>query len=84
MMAVSITYPTDLMRRQLQLQGFDKSVPKYDGIIDCGKKIIKTQGIRGLYKGLFASYISIFPKFALQFWSFELFQENIKKCVVNI
>lgn len=84
MMAVSITYPTDLMRRQLQLQGFDKSVPKYDGIIDCGKKIIKTQGIRGLYKGLLASYICIFPKFALQFWSFELFQENIKKCVVNI
>ena len=27
--SVSITYPTDLVRRRLQLQGFDSSVPKY-------------------------------------------------------
>ena len=51
--AVSITYPTDLIRRRLQLQGFDKSVPKYNGIIDCIFKIIKTDGFTGLYRGLF-------------------------------
>jgi hypothetical protein len=33
--AVSVTYPTDLIRRRLQLQNFDKSVPKYSGILDC-------------------------------------------------
>ena len=82
MAAVSFTYPTDLMRRQLQLQGFDKTVPKYDGIIDCGKKIVRNQGFRGLYKGLLASYISIFPKFALQFWSFEIAQEQLKKVCI--
>ena len=32
MSAVSYTYPTDLIRRRLQLQGFDKTVPKYNGI----------------------------------------------------
>jgi len=82
MAAVSFTYPTDLMRRQLQLQGFDKTVPKYDGIIDCGRKIVRNQGFRGLYKGLLASYISIFPKFALQFWSFEIAQEQLKKVCI--
>ena len=82
MAAVTFTYPTDLMRRQLQLQGFDSSVPKYDGIIDCGRKIIRNQGVRGLYKGLLASYVSIFPKFALQFWSFELVQEHLKKVCI--
>jgi len=75
--AVTITYPTDLIRRQLQLQGFDKTVPKYDGIYDCTKKIIKSQGMRGLYRGLLPCYIANFPKFAIQFWAFEYFQQLI-------
>jgi len=79
MAAVSFTYPTDLIRRQLQLQGFDPTVPKYDGFLDCIRKIVKSQGIRGLYRGLTACYITIFPKFALQFWGFDFCQENIKK-----
>ena len=79
MAAVTFTYPTDLIRRQLQLQGFDPTVPKYNGLIDCTKKIVKTQGIRGLYRGLLPCYITIFPKFALQFWGFEFCQQNINK-----
>ena len=43
--AVSITYPSDLIRRRLQLQNFDPTVPKYGGIIDCVRKIVKTEGI---------------------------------------
>ena len=50
--AVSITYPSDLIRRRLQLQDFDKNVPRYTGIIDCASKIIKSEGITGLYRGL--------------------------------
>lgn len=79
MAAVTFTYPTDLIRRQLQLQGFDPTVPKYNGLIDCTKKIVKTQGIRGLYRGLLPCYITIFHKFALQFWGFEFCQQNINK-----
>ena len=59
--SVSITYPTDLIRRRLQLQGFDKSVPKYDGIFDCCKKIFKRDGIKGFYRGLSATYIKTGP-----------------------
>ena len=77
MAAVTITYPTDLIRKQLQLQGFDPTVPKYNGFLDCIRKIVNTQGIRGLYKGLIPCYVTIFPKFALQFWSYEFIKENI-------
>tara|TARA_Y100000589_G_C27058455_1_gene590340 strand:+ start:160 stop:960 length:801 start_codon:yes stop_codon:yes gene_type:complete len=77
--AVTITYPTDLVRRQLQLQGFDKHVPKYNGIIDCVRKLVKTQGIKGLYRGMIPCYVTIFPKFALQFWSYEVINSNLKK-----
>ena len=60
--AISITYPTDLIRRRLQLQGFDKSVPGYAGIMDCIRKVVKKEGVTGLYRGLPASYIKFFKK----------------------
>ena len=76
--AVTITYPTDLIRRRLQLQGFDPSVPKYSGMIDCMKKIVICDGVRGLYRGLGACYIKIFPTMAVQFWVIEKCNELFK------
>ncbi len=37
--AITITYPSDLIRRRLQMQGFDPKVPQYDGINDCLRKM---------------------------------------------
>jgi solute carrier family 25 phosphate transporter 23/24/25/41 len=64
--ALSITYPSDLIRRRLQTQGF-LNTPKYDGIIDCVRKIVKNEGISGLYKGLGSAYMKVFPALAIQF-----------------
>lgn len=71
MSAVSITYPTDLIRRRLQLKGFDSSVPQYDGMGDCVRKIYKVEGIRGLYRGLGICYVKIFPSVGIQFYVME-------------
>ena len=79
MSAVTITYPTDLVRRRLQLQGFDASVPEYTGMVDCMKKIIRCDGVRGLYKGLGACYMKIFPTLAVQFWTIEKCNDLFKK-----
>jgi len=76
--AVTITYPTDLIRRRLQLQNFDKSVPKYSGIIDCINKIVKMEGFRGLYRGLTASYIKLFPTIGIQFLAMERLNQCLK------
>lgn len=78
MSAVTITYPTDLVRRRLQLQGFDASVPKYTGMIDCIKKIIIHDGFKGLYRGLGACYMKIFPTLGVQFWTIEKCNELFK------
>lgn len=78
MLAVTITYPSDLIRRRLQLQGFDNSVPKYNGILDAVMKIKKTEGYRGLYRGLLANYLKSGPTFAIQFWCLELFKDYKK------
>lgn len=72
--AVSFTYPTDLIRRRLQLQGFDPLVPKYNGILDCIRKIVATEGISGLYRGLIPCYMKIFPAAGIQFLVLETLQ----------
>ena len=76
--SVSITYPTDLVRRRMQLQGFDVSVPVYNSVNDCIKKIWKNEGIKGFYRGLVATYIKIFPTIAIQFWALETCQDLLK------
>lgn len=77
--AVSITYPSDLIRRRLQLQGFDTSVPSYKGILDCISKVIRNEGVKGLYRGLLATYIKLFPTTAIQFWFLDVCNDKLKK-----
>lgn len=74
--SVSITYPTDVIRRRLHLQGFDKCVPTYDGIMDCIHKIYKSEGMYGYYRGLGACYMKLFPAVSIQFTIMEYLNEN--------
>lgn len=76
MSAVSITYPTDLIRRRLQMQDLHNNIIKYNGIIDCIKKIYNIDGIIGFYKGLGYCYIKIFPSMAIQFCIVDYFKKN--------
>jgi solute carrier family 25 phosphate transporter 23/24/25/41 len=69
--SLSITYPTDLLRRRFQMHSFNKETPNYKGAIDAIKKIVYAEGISGLYSGLTVSYIRIFPCLAIQFWCLE-------------
>jgi len=71
MCALSITYPTDLLRRHFQMAGFSNEVPKYKGIFDGFRTVVIADGIRGLYKGLLAAYIRVIPCLAIQFWCLE-------------
>ena len=65
--ALTFTYPSDLIRRRLQLQNFSHEVPRYNGIIDCAIKIIRLDGWVGLYRGLLPSYLKILPTSAIHF-----------------
>ncbi|MES1902509.1 MAG: hypothetical protein MHPSP_001351 [Paramarteilia canceri] len=53
-----IMFPCDLVKKRLQIQGFEtgrKQLGKtyeYNGAIHCFKTIVKYEGVRGLYKGL--------------------------------
>ena len=69
--SLSFTYPTDLVRRRLQMQGFSNKVPIYNGILHTFYKIIKTEGFFALYSGFLIAQIRIFPCLAIQFWCLE-------------
>ena len=69
--AICLTYPSDLLRRRFQMQGFSKEVPQYTGIYDSMRTIVRHEGIRGLYRGLGPACIRNFPCLAIQFWCFE-------------
>ena len=76
--AISVTYPTDLIRRRLQLQNYDALVPKYNGILDCCKKIYAKEGIRGFYRGISGNYLKAFPNGAIQFYTMEFLTKKFK------
>ncbi|XP_078041999.1 mitochondrial citrate transporter scheggia [Augochlora pura] len=68
---ICITYPTEYVKTQLQLDGKSGAGKQYSGIWDCVTKTIKTHGIFGLYRGLAVLVYGSIPKSAVRFGSFE-------------
>uniref|UniRef100_A0A336LU80 Citrate transport protein n=1 Tax=Culicoides sonorensis TaxID=179676 RepID=A0A336LU80_CULSO len=73
---ICITYPTEYVKTQLQLdeKGANK---KYNGIIDCAKKTVKQNGFFGLYRGLSVLLYGSIPKSAVRFGAFETFKQQL-------
>ncbi|XP_050305360.1 putative tricarboxylate transport protein, mitochondrial [Anthonomus grandis grandis] len=70
---ICITFPTEYVKTQLQLDE-KGAAKKYDGIIDCAKKTIKSHGFFGLYRGLSVLLYGSIPKSAVRFGAFETFK----------
>lgn len=71
----TITYPFDVLRRKMQVVGMQDSSTKYNGAIDALKGILKTEGIRGLYRGLWPNLLKVAPSIATSFFTYELVKE---------
>lgn len=72
--AACVTYPTDIVKRRVQLQGYqgsDLSLPKYNGAIDCVRVMLREEGVRGMYKGLSACLSKVVPSMAIAFSTHE-------------
>ncbi|XP_053948876.1 tricarboxylate transport protein, mitochondrial-like isoform X1 [Anastrepha ludens] len=73
---VLITFPTDYVKTQLQLdEKGDKK--KYSGVFDCFRKTTKQYGFFGLYRGMSALLYGSIPKTAVCFGSFEYFKSYL-------
>lgn len=48
----TLTYPFDVLRRKMQVVGMQGGHVKYNGAIDALTSILRVEGVRGLYRGL--------------------------------
>lgn len=70
-------FPLDLVRKRLQVQGPTRSryvhrnIPEYKGVVATIGSILRTHGIRGLYRGLTVSLFKAAPASAVTMWTYE-------------
>lgn len=70
---ICITYPTEYVKTQLQLD--ERSAkPRYTGIADVVKQTVRDKGVTGLYRGLPPLLYGSVPKSAVRFGGFEVSQ----------
>lgn len=55
----SITYPLDVLRRRMQVVGMGDVGYKYTGAIHATSVILRSEGLRGLYKGLWPNLLKV-------------------------
>jgi solute carrier family 25 (mitochondrial phosphate transporter), member 23/24/25/41 len=70
-LSVSITYPTDVIRRRMQLHGIEESHCERYTMRDAIRAIHAEKGMRGFYAGLLPCYLKLFPTIAIQFTVIE-------------
>ena len=69
--SVTFSYPTDLVRRRMQLSGTEGH-QQYSSMINCFQRIIQEEGALALYKGYVACLLKVAPAMAVMFWCNEL------------
>ena len=71
LIAQSLVFPGDVIKRQMQLNGINNQQILYNSILDCIKKIYKNEGIYGFYTGLKINLIKCIPGASIQFATYE-------------
>ena len=73
--AVTFTYPSDLTRRLLQLNGTPGH--NYTGFFDCIKQLYANEGFGGFWKGLWPTYLKVAPMTAILFLTNEALKRQM-------
>jgi len=74
LIAQTLLYPGDTLKRNLQLDGINGQ-KKYKGLIDCVRHIFKNKGISGFYPGILINTIKSVPAAAIQFSVYDYCKE---------
>ncbi|KAG6010709.1 mitochondrial thiamine pyrophosphate transporter [Claviceps lovelessii] len=75
--AKTVVFPLDLVRKRIQVQGPTRSryvygdIPEYSGTLRALSSIFRREGFRGLYKGLPVSLLKSAPAGAITVWTYE-------------
>jgi len=75
------TFPLDLVRRRKQLEGAGGRAHVYTtGLFGTFSHIIRTEGLRGLYRGILPEYYKVVPGVGICFMTYE----TLKKLLADI
>lgn len=74
---ICITFPTEYVKTQLQLDEKVGAVKQYAGPVDCVKQTVRGYGFFGLYRGLTVLLYGSIPKSAVRFGSFESLKKKL-------
>ena len=78
-------FPLDLVRKRLQVQGptrglyVHRNIPEYRGVGATMAVIVRTQGVRGLYRGLVVSLVKAAPASAVTMWTYEMALKQLRE-----
>ncbi|OAL52082.1 mitochondrial carrier protein-like protein [Pyrenochaeta sp. DS3sAY3a] len=75
--AQTITYPFDVLRRRFQVNTMSGMGYQYSGVFDAIRSIIRTEGLRGLYKGIVPNLLKVAPSMASSWLSFEMTRDML-------
>ncbi|RMZ54392.1 hypothetical protein APUTEX25_001968 [Auxenochlorella protothecoides] len=71
------TFPLDLVRRRLQLQGAHGAADVYASYAGVFRSIAAREGLRGFYAGILPEYYKVVPGVAIAFCSYELMKRTL-------
>ncbi|KAF2074808.1 hypothetical protein CYY_003872 [Polysphondylium violaceum] len=71
----TLTYPADVVKSSIQTDSINPATRKYNGIVDCFRKIYREQGINGLYRGFAPCFVRSIPANAVCFLLYEKARE---------
>ncbi|KAL0321904.1 UNVERIFIED_CONTAM: Mitochondrial substrate carrier family protein B [Sesamum calycinum] len=68
----TVAYPLDLVRRRMQLEGAGGRARVYNtGLFGTFRHIIRSEGWRGLYRGILPEYYKVVPSVGIVFMTYE-------------
>lgn len=75
----TITYPLDVVRRRMQMDGFVTGFAfNYKGTVDALINIVRKEGAMGLFRGLSINYIKSIPMISVSFTTNDLIKKWLR------
>ncbi|MCO5577648.1 hypothetical protein L7F22_031479 [Adiantum nelumboides] len=74
----TVSFPLDLVRRRMQLEGAAGKAPVYkSGIAGTFMQIVKSEGWSGLYRGILPEYLKVVPSVGIVFMTYESIKRHL-------